>query len=190
MNYRPLGNTGIQVSEIGFGTWGIGGATTDGANSYSATDDAVSLSALNKALEVGINFFDTANIYGYGHAEELLGRAFSKKRDKAIIASKVGFIKHGGPWQLDGQYIRSELEKTLRRIKSDYVDLYEIHSPPIEMIQSQPECIETLRALKKEGKIRSFGLSIKNPNDGLIAINELCFETIQVNFSLIDQRAR
>lgn len=189
MKYRSLGNTGLQVSEIGFGTWGIGGATSDGPNSYSSTDDKVSLTALHRALEVGINFYDTSNIYGYGHAEELLAQAFKGKRDKVVIASKVGFVKHGGPWQLDEAYVRGELEKTLKRLNSDYVDLYQIHSPPISMLQEHPEYVETFRQLKKEGKIRAFGFSAKSPTDAIIAINDFGFETVQVNFSLIDQRA-
>ncbi len=189
MKYRPLGSTGLKVSEIGFGTWGIGGATSDGPNSYSATDDKVSLAALERALEVGINFYDTSNIYGYGHAEELLAKAFKNKRDQVIIASKVGFVKHGGPWKLDPVYVRAELDKTLERLQSDYVDLYQIHSPPISMIQEHPEYVETFRELKKEGKIRTFGYSVKSPADALIAINDFGFEVVQLNFSLIDQRA-
>lgn len=189
MKYRTLGSTGLQVSEIGFGTWGIGGATSDGPNSYSATDDKVSLAALNRALELGINFYDTSNIYGYGHSEELLAQAFKSKRDKVIIASKVGFLKHGGSWQLDPAYVRAELEKTLQRLETDYLDLYQVHSAPVSLFKEHPEYAETFRQLKKEGKIRAFGYSVKSPADALIAINEFGFEAVQVNFSLIDQRA-
>jgi aryl-alcohol dehydrogenase-like predicted oxidoreductase len=189
MRYRKLGNTGIDVSEVGFGTWGIGGRTDDGPNSYGATDDDISLEALQRAFELGINFFDSSNIYGYGHAEELLARAFGKVRGKVVIASKVGFVKHGGPWQIDPKYVRAELEKTLKRLGADYLDLYQLHSPPIEMLKEHPEYVDTFRELKKEGKIRAFGYSVKHPSEGLTAINDFGFEVIQTNFSLIDQRA-
>lgn len=190
MKYRQLGSTGITVSEIGFGTWGIGGATDDGANSYGETDDLVSREALREAFRLGITFYDTSNIYGYGHAEELLGEVFESDRDKVVIASKVGFVKHGGPWELDSGYIREELEKTLKRLRTDYLDLYQLHSPPVEMVRNNPECVATLRELKREGKIRAFGYSVKNPADGFPALQDFGFEVLQVNFSLIDQRAR
>lgn len=189
MKYRELGKTGIEVSEIGFGTWGIGGTTIDGANSYGATDDAVSKKALLRALELGITFFDTSNIYGYGHAEELLGDAFHDRRDKVVIASKVGFMKHGGPWNLEPAYVRGELEKTLARLKTDYLDLYQIHSAPLTVVEEHPEYVETFRELKREGKIRAFGYSVKSPDEGLRAVGEFGFEALQVNFNMIDQRA-
>lgn len=189
MKYRELGNTGIKVSEIGFGTWGIGGITDDGPNSYGDINDETSLKAFERALDVGINFFDTSNIYGYGHAEELLARAFSKVRNKVVIAGKVGLVKHGGPWKIDPKYVRVELEKTLIRLGTDYIDLYQVHSPPIKIFQENPEYVETFRELKKEGKIRAYGYSVKHPDEGVIAIKDFGFEVIQVNFSLIDQRA-
>jgi len=189
MNYRELGKTGIKVSEIGFGTWGIGGATDDGPNSYGVTDDKASLKALKRAFELGINFYDTSNIYGYGHAEELLRDAFHDKREKVVIASKVGFIKHGGPWRLEPEYVRDELGKTLNRLGTDYIDLYQVHSAPLTMFEEHPEYIEVFKELKKEGKIRAYGYSIKSPDEGFIAINEYGFEALQVNFNLIDQRA-
>lgn len=189
MHYRPLGNTGITVSEIGFGSWGIGGLTTDGPFSYGKTDDAVSLKAIHRALDLGITFFDTSNIYGYGHSEELLGDAFSRQRDNVVIASKVGFLKHGGSWNLEPNYVREELDKTLKRLRTDYLDLYQVHSAPISLFEEYPEYVETFKSLKQEGKIRAYGYSVKNPGDALRAIEHFGFETIQVNFSMIDERA-
>jgi len=93
MKYRQLGNTGLKVSEIGFGAWGIGGLT-ENITSYGPTDDNRSKNALSRAYEAGINFYDTSNIYGNGHSEELLGQVFKKNRDKVIIATKAGFPKH------------------------------------------------------------------------------------------------
>ncbi len=189
MNYRELGKTGIKVSEVGFGTWGIGGATADGPHSYGDVNDAESKIALERAFDLGINFFDTSNIYGYGHAEELLGTTFKGRRDKVVIASKVGYVKHGGPWDLSPSFIRKCLEETLKRLQSDYVDLYQIHSPPIELLEQTPEAVDELKKLKQEGKIRAFGYSVKNPKEGELVINTYGFQTVQVNFNMIDQRA-
>ncbi len=189
MNYRTFGKTGIKVSEIGFGTWGIGGATEDGANSYGQTDDAESFECLARAFDLGVTFYDTSNIYGYGHSEELLAQAFKGKRDKVVIASKVGFIKHRGRHDLRGEYIREQIEGTLKRLGTDYVDLYQLHSPPMEQLRATPDAVSTMLDLKKEGKIRAFGISVKNPGDAVIAINEFGAEVVQVNFNMIDQRA-
>jgi aryl-alcohol dehydrogenase-like predicted oxidoreductase len=189
MRYRPLGTTGIKVSEIGFGTWGIGGATADEANSYGETNDAESVRTLRRALELGINCYDTSNIYGYGHSEELLRKAFANDRDKVIIADKVGFVKHGGPHNIDPAYIRKCLEESLQRLGTDYVDIYQLHSVPMEMLQATPEAVDTLRALKAEGKIRAFGYSVKTPAEAITVIKEYGFECVEVNFNMIDQRA-
>ena len=187
MKYRQLGRTEISVSEIGFGTWGIGGLT-EGATSYGETSDSESIQALNFAFEKGINFFDTSNIYGNGHAEKLLGEVFGKKRDKVVIASKVGFVKHGGHHNVSPAYIRSCLTESLRRLKSDYVDIYQFHSVPIKMIEKELAGLETMKELKKEGKIRAVGYSVKNPEDALVAIEKYGVDAVQVNFNMIDER--
>lgn len=188
MQYRPLGKTGISVSEIGFGTWGIGGQT-EGATSYGPTDDQVSLASLREAFELGVNFYDTANIYGNGHSEELLGEAFGDMPDRVIIASKVGFTRHLGPHQIDGAYIRSSLEASLRRLCRSYVDLYQLHSVPPQLVRDIPEALETMAALKAEGLIRAFGYSVKDPADAVVAIRDFGAEVVQVNFNMVDTRA-
>src|SRR5207247_8907530 len=91
MKQRPLGRTGMQVSEIGFGTWGLGG-NVGGAVSYGPTDDSESLRALHRAFELGVTFYDTSDFYGYGHSERLLGQAFAGRRDEVVIATKTGFL--------------------------------------------------------------------------------------------------
>lgn len=189
MKYRKLGSTGLEVSEIGFGAWGIGGQTGDGANSYGDTDDEQSRRALRCAYDAGITFYDTSNLYGYGHSEKLIGEELGDVRDKIVIASKVGFVKHGGPHNISPDYIKKSLEESLGRLGTDYIDLYQLHSPPIEMIKENPESVETLRALREGGLIKAFGLSVKNPEDSIPAINDFGFESIQVNFNMIDQRA-
>ncbi len=187
MHYRLLGTTGIRVSEIGFGTWGIGGLT-EGATSYGETDDQVSLAALHRALDLGITFFDTSSTYGYGHAEELLGKAFGARRDKVVIGTKAGCVRHGGPYDVSPHYLRSSLEESLRWLRMEYVDLYQIHSVPME-IARRYAVTETLESLKREGKIRAFGYSTKNPEDAIEAMDVFKAEVVQVNFNLMDHRA-
>jgi aryl-alcohol dehydrogenase-like predicted oxidoreductase len=188
MKHRYLGKTGIKVSEIGFGAWGIGGLT-EGATSYGSTNDEESKRALMKAYEKGINFFDTSNVYGNGHSEELLGEVFEKSRDKIIIASKGGSLRHNGPQDFTPKYIVKSLDGTLQRLRTDYIDLYQLHSPPIKVIDEIPEIIDALSELKKEGKIRAFGISARSPEEGIVAATKYPFDSIQINFNLIDQRA-
>jgi aryl-alcohol dehydrogenase-like predicted oxidoreductase len=188
MRYRDLGKTGIKVSEIGFGAWGIGGAT-EGATSYGNTDDKESKKALIKAYEKGINFFDTSNVYGNGHSEELLGKTFESLRKNVIIASKVGLLRHNGPQDFTSKYIIKSLDETLERLRTDYLDLYQLHSPPIKLIEEMPETINTLSKLKEKGKIRAFGISARSPEEGIIAAEKYPFDSIQINFNLVDQRA-
>lgn len=188
MNYRPLGATGITVSEIGFGAWGIGGVSA-GRSSYGPTDDAQSKRALHVAYEHGITFYDTSDIYGYGHSEELIGEALGSVRDKIVIASKVGFLEHLGAQDFSSKHVRTSVEQSLNRLRTDYIDLYQLHDPDIDMLVNDPSILETFEALKKEGKIRSVGISVKGPPEGLRAINELNAAVIQINLNMIDQRA-
>jgi len=188
MKYRQLGNTGLRVSEIGFGAWGIGGLT-ENITSYGPTNDQQSKNALSRAYEMGINFYDTSNIYGNGHSEELLGQVFKKNRDKVIIATKAGFPKHLGAQDFSPDYLRGSLEESLKRLQTDYVDLFQLHSPDVETIRRDKQIIEILKSLLKEGKIRSYGISVQSPNDGLIAIQEFGFPVIQTNINMVDQRS-
>ncbi len=183
MNYRKLGRSGLMVSEIGFGAWAIGGDSH--GNSYGPTDDADSLAAINKALELGCNFFDTADVYGWGHSEEVLGRALKCVRKKAIIATKVGGDFYSGQVTLNfsADYIRFAAEKSLQRLKTDYIDIYQLHNPTLEMIK-KGDIFEPLEALKKEGKIRFYGVSIFPPIEGIEAIRLGRVDTIQVVYNI------
>jgi len=192
MRYNELGKTGIKISEIGFGAWGIGGAAGDGPNSYGKTDDNISKDALRRAYDEGITFFDTADIYGYGHSEELIGEELRDVRDKIVIATKVGSVEHGGPEDIKDfsiEHIRSAIRESLKRLKTDYIDLYQLHSPDLGVIRNNPDILEVFNEFKKEGLIRDFGISIDNPNDGVAAIEEFGFNSIQVNLNMIDIRA-
>lgn len=188
MRYRELGSTGIRVSEIGFGTWGIGG-DVQGSIAYGATDDAESLRALERAFAKGINFYDTADLYGAGHSDVLLGLAFASRRDKVVIASKVGYIDATGRTDFSPRAIRTVLEASLRRLKCDYLDLYQLHDPPMALLEGDPEVWDTMIALKNEGKIRAAGVSVKKPSEAFETIARFAPDAVQINFNLVDQRA-
>lgn len=188
MRYRALAETGLRASVIGFGAWGIGGPTA-GRTSYGPTDDHRSLATLARAFDLGITFYDTSSAYGDGHSEELIGAAFQRSRDKIIIASKVGFISFSQPQDFSVGAIRRSLEQSLRRLRTDYLDLYQLHTPPMETLERSPEILKTLALLELEGKIRAFGVSVRSPEDGLVAIDRFGVKVLQVNFNLIDQRA-
>ncbi len=185
MKYRKLGSTEIEVSEIGYGTWGLGG------NSYGPVDDQQSKKALKLAFEKGVNFYDTSNLYGNGHSEEILGEVFKDVRDKVIIASKGGTLPHTGfymPQDFSLKHLKKALEGSLRRLKTDYIDLYQLHSPKIEDVENNEGLIQTLESFQKEGKIQVYGISVRSPDDGKIAIEKYNFPVLQVNFNIIDHR--
>ena len=186
MNYRALGKTGRQVSEIGFGAWGIGGAQ-NGAVAYGATDDQESLSALKHAFDLGVTFFDTSDFYGFGHSETLIGKAFQKCRDKIIIASKVGFVALPDIQDFSSKHILSAIDNSLKRLQTDYIDLYQLHSPDVGVLTDT--LWNTLEHLRDCGKIKNIGISLRSPGDALTVLQDYPFDTIQVNYNLVDQRA-
>lgn len=153
MIYKKLGASEMEVSIIGFGCWPIGGE-------WTGSCDENSIELINEGIQSGINFFDVAPVYGFGHAEEILGEAVKGKRSKIYIASKCGLRWDGQKRikrDLSRKSILEEIDDSLRRLKTDYIDLYQIHWPdpntPLE------ETIDTLNMLKKEGKIRNIGVS-------------------------------
>lgn len=188
MRYRKLGATGIEVSEIGFGAWGIGG-TNRGSIAYGPTDDAQSLEALNRAFELGVNFFDTADLYGAGQSDRLLGEAFHARRDRVVFASKVGYTDAKGSSDYSPQQIERVLDESLKRLRTDYLDVYQLHDPPLAILEERPEILETIRRLKREGKIRAVGISARTPDDALIFVERFEPDCVQVNFNLTDLRA-
>tara|TARA_B100000959_G_scaffold98909_1_gene104592 strand:- start:173 stop:1117 length:945 start_codon:yes stop_codon:yes gene_type:complete len=157
MEYRVLGDSGLKVSVIGFGAWGIGGApfwTNEGHTS--------SARAIMKSYELGINFFDTAPVYGFGRSEEILGKTLKHVRDKVIYATKCGLRwkkKSLGAITKNAtrQSILEEIDQSLQRLDTDYIDLYQIHWPDVET--SQDETMDTLLEIQKQGKIRAIGVS-------------------------------
>lgn len=188
MNLRPLGNTGIRVSEIGFGAWGIGG-NVGGAVAYGATDDRASEAALRRAVELGVNFFDTAAFYGCGHSETLLGRALAEVRDHVLLATKVGFVDTAGQQDFSPSHLRESLEGSLVRLRTDRVDLYQLHSPPVAVLEADLRIVTTMESLVREGKARTWGISVRNPDEGRQALERWTVPCLQLNLNLLDQRA-
>jgi aryl-alcohol dehydrogenase-like predicted oxidoreductase len=162
MQYRKFGNTDLVVSEIGFGAWAIGGGAMIGNVSigWGDADDEISKQAIHKAVDAGINFFDTADIYGLGHSEKIIGEAIATNSN-VIIATKVGNVARNNEFVVDysKQYILSACEASLKRLRRNVIDFYQLHTARINHLQNG-ECIEAMQQLKGEGKIRYWGLSL------------------------------
>lgn len=162
MQYRKFGHTDLTVSEIGFGAWAIGGGAMIGSTAigWGDADDAVSIKAIHAALDAGITFFDTADIYGLGHSEELLGKELAG-RTGVIIATKVGNVARNGQFTTDytKEYILSACEASLRRLRLDCIDYYQLHTARLAHLQNG-ECTEAMQTLQQQGKIRYWGLSL------------------------------
>ena len=185
---RSLGSSGCHVSEIGFGTWGLGG-TSQGAVAYGPTDDAESMAALRLAHERGVNFFDTADLYGHGHSEAILGRTFAERRASIFLATKVGFVGMGSRQDFSPACLDGALTRSLRRLQTDYVDLLQLHSPPLDLLFRAPVILDWLLSAKRSGKARLVGISVRSPDEGLSILRDFTVDAIQVNFNLVDQRA-
>lgn len=166
MSQRTLGRSGIKVSPMGLGCWAIGGPWKwlDGEGGWGDIDDNESVRAIHAALDLGINFFDTAANYGTGHSERILARALEGKRDKAVIATKFGFNvdeanKHVTFRDDDHLlHVRQECEDSLRRLNTDVIDLYQLHVWDYQ-IEKVPAMLDVLEGLVKDGKIRYYGWS-------------------------------
>ncbi len=178
MNYRRLGNTDLFISEIGFGCMSLG------------TEDAINDKLIHQAIEGGINFFDTADLYQKGYNETTLGRAIREKRSQVIVATKVGnqWKEDGSGWDWNPrkEYILSAVEKSLHRLKTDYIDLYQLHGGTID--DPIDEVIEAFGQLKGQGKIRQYGLSSIRPNVIREYIKRSNIISVMMQYSLLDRR--
>ena len=188
MQYRMLGNSSLRLSEIGFGTWGIGG-DHGGSMAYGATDDKVSTAALEQSFDQGITFYDTSNLYGLGHAEELLGRFLKGKRKDCIISTKGGFTGDGYDQNFSVQYLTRSIEISLRRMSTDYIDLFMLHSPALSEVPLGQDLVDALEKHKDLGKIINWGISTQCPQDAIHYHKQFPVQCFQINFSLIDMRA-
>jgi aryl-alcohol dehydrogenase-like predicted oxidoreductase len=195
MEYRQFGTTGLHVSVVGFGAWGIGGPAMVGATpiGWGEVDDAVSKQALRRSKELGINFYDTADFYGLGHSEELIGSVFGNSAE-VIVATKVGHrATPENTIMLDysKRYIVEACEKSLKRLRRDAIDFYQLHSAKLAHLQ-QEECIDAMEELKRQGKIRYWGLSLntfKPVPESDFLINGKQGDGFQLVYNIINQRA-
>src|ERR1035437_9266280 len=181
MKYRELGRTGWKVSEISFGAWAIGGT-------WGNVDDKESLAALHRALDSGVNFFDTADVYGDGHSERLLARLRKERKDKFYIATKAG--RRLDPHTAEG-YSRANLtafvERSLKNLEMDAIDLLQLHCPPPAVFY-MAEVFGILDDLVKAGKLRHYGVSVEKVEEALKAIEFPGVQTIQLIFNIFRQR--
>lgn len=188
MNFRTLGRTGLKVSEVGFGAWAIGGNRF--GNSYGPTDDDESEAAIAKALALGCTFFDTADVYGHGHSEELLGEVIGGDPN-IFIATKVGgsYMYNDpqiGHINFSPQFIRFACQESLKRLRRDCIDLYQLHNPNIDLIRDG-RVFAALDQLKSEGLIRFYGVSIFTPEEGIACIQNGSPDTLQVVYNIFFQ---
>lgn len=162
MEHRKFGNTNLKVSEIGFGAWAIGGGAMVGNTpiGWGDANDEISKKAIYKALDLGINFFDTADIYGLNHSEKLIGELLGNRPD-VVIATKGGNVARNGQFTTDYRkdYLLQACEDSLKRLKREAIDYYQLHTARISDLQ-KGECIEAMQMLQKQGKIRYWGLSL------------------------------
>jgi len=171
---RVLGRSGIAVSAMGVGCWAIGGPAWRGDRpiGWGDVDDYASLAALKRALDLGVTFFDTADVYGAGHSERLVGQALAGVRDRVVIATKFGNVFDEDTRQVTGasgepEHVRSACEASLRRLQTDYIDLYQFHVGDYAL-ERAPDVVATLEDLVSEGKIRHYGWSTDDPDRAAI----------------------
>ena len=191
MHYRKLGNTGITVSEIGVGGWAIGGRAEAAGTPFGwgKTSDEDSLAAIRRARELGVTFFDTADSYGFGRSESLLGIVLSRKRQDVVIATKVGVSRDGqGKLSKDfsRQHISHAVDGSLKRLRTDYIDLYQLHNPTLEELR-RADIHEAMDRLQEVGKIRFWGVSVTTPEEGIEIINRGWGYALQVLYNVLNQ---
>jgi aryl-alcohol dehydrogenase-like predicted oxidoreductase len=181
MNYRELGRTGWKISEISFGAWAIGGA-------WGGVADQESLAALHRCLDLGVNFFDTADVYGNGRSERLLAQLRRERSEPFYIATKAG--RRLDPHEAAG-YNRANLtafvERSLTNLATETIDLLQLHCPPTPVFY-MPEVFGVLDDLVKAGKLRHYGVSVEKVEEALKAIEYPAVQSVQIVFNIFRQR--
>jgi aryl-alcohol dehydrogenase-like predicted oxidoreductase len=181
MQYRELGRTGWKVSTISFGAWAIGG-------SWGSVDDKDSLAALHRSIDLGVNFIDTADVYGDGHSERLVAQLRKARKENIYVATKAG--RRLDPHEARG-YNRENLtafvERSLKNINTDSLDLLQLHCPPTEVFY-MPETFGVLDDLVKAGKLKHYGVSVEKVEEALKAIEYPNVQTVQIIFNIFRQR--
>ncbi len=171
----------MKVSEVSFGAWAIG-------SSWGAVDDRTSLAALHKAVDLGVNFFDTADVYGNGRSEKLIGKLLRERSEKIYVATKAGrkITPHVAE-KYTPQVIRKFVEASLRNLRVDALDLLQLHCPPTAVYYT-PEMFEALDQMVKAGKLRNYGVSVEKVEEALKAIEYPGVKTVQIIFNIFRQR--
>jgi aryl-alcohol dehydrogenase-like predicted oxidoreductase len=192
---RALGRSGIQVSAMGLGCWAIGGPFWKNGQpvGWGNVNDAESFRAIHRALDLGITFFDTAAVYGCGHSERVLGRALAGQREQVVIATKFGQVFDEETRQVKGydttpDRIRQECVDSLRRLSTDYIDLYQLHVKDVDFDQAVV-VRDTLEGLVEEGKIRFYGWSTDDPQRSRIFADGSHCTAIQQQLNIFDGNA-
>lgn len=181
MQYRELGRTGWKVSAISFGAWAIGGTWGD-------VKDDESLAALNRALDLGVNFFDTADVYGDGRSEQLLAKLRKERGEKFYVATKAG--RRLDPHVASGynkENLTAFVERSLKNLQVEALDLLQLHCPPTEVFY-MPETFDALDELVKQGKLLHYGVSVEKVEEALKAIEYPNVKTVQIIFNIFRQR--
>jgi aryl-alcohol dehydrogenase-like predicted oxidoreductase len=181
MHYRTLGRTGWKISGISFGAWAIGSA-------WGKVDDRESLAALHEAIDRGVNFIDTADVYGDGHSEKLIGKLLRERREEILVATKAG--RRLNPHTADGYNKRNLtrfVERSLRNLGVDGIDLLQLHCPPVE-VYYRPEVFEALDDLVDAGKIHYYGVSVERVEEALKAIDYPHVQSVQIIFNMFRHR--
>ena len=183
---RPFGNTGLYVAPLTFGAWSIGGPAQMGGKQigWSGVNDADSIDALKAAYDAGIDLFDTADAYGRGHSERLLGQAFKGKREKVLISSKAGMIDDPAGFKLDfsRRHLTEACEGSLQRLGTDYLDIYLLHM----VIDGHPltdDIRATLDDLRHAGKIRHYGVSVQFPHQAMEQLEKHFGDSMMIEYS-------
>ena len=178
MHYRPLGRTGWNASEMGFGSWAIGG------DAWGATDDKEAIAALHKAIELGVNFIDTADVYGNGHSEQLVAQVRKSHSERVFIATKAG--RRLNPHNAAGynrENLTSFVERSLLNLQTEALDLLQLHCPPSE-VYDNPEVFAILDDLVQQGKLRNYGVSVEKVEEALKAIRYPNVQSVQIIFNM------
>jgi aryl-alcohol dehydrogenase-like predicted oxidoreductase len=178
MEYRALGRTGWNVSEMGFGSWAIGG------DAWGSTDDREAIAALHRAIELGVNFIDTADVYGDGHSEQLVAQVRKSHSERIFIATKAG--RRLNPHVAAGynrENLTSFVERSLRNLDMEALDLLQLHCPPSE-VYDDPAVFGVLDDLVRQGKIRNYGVSVEKVEEALKAIRYPNLQSVQIIFNM------
>ena len=181
MQYKPLGRTGWNVSSISFGAWAIGGTWGD-------VDDAESMGALHAALDAGVNFFDTADVYGDGRSERLIARLRKERSEPFYVATKAG--RRLNPHVSEGynrENLRAFVERSLSNLNVEALDLLQLHCPPTP-VYYMPEVFGVLDELQREGKLRYYGVSVEKVEEALKAIEFPGVQSVQIIYNILRQR--